>query len=172
MQNASVMSGTVIADIGRVAQRFPELKSNQQYNRLMDALQASEQEVQNARTAYNHYAKVYNTARSSVPVIFFATALGFDEAQYLSIGTSENPDLRVQQTITSADTERLNTLLGTPSRRALSSTGTEPQQGIALTIQPDPAQGSQTAQAASFCPSCGAQNSTDALFCGTCGTKL
>lgn len=172
---ASAMPGAVIADLGRMGQRFPDLKSNQQYNRLMDALQASEQEVQHARTAYNHNAKVYNTARSSVPAVFFAAVLGFEEAQYLAIGASEDPSLRVQAVMSSPDAERVNVLIGTPASPALASPGQAAgrQPGAALAAQPVAGTRSDSASAnGKFCHGCGAQNAGGAAFCGACGAKF
>lgn len=167
VQQATSLSGTVIADIGRTAQRFPELKSNQQYNMLMDALQRTEQEVQNARTAYNHNAKVYNTARTSIPTVFYASPLGFGEAQYLSISTTEDPEMRVQKSMISDDSERLNELLGKAGRKAMDSAKALAEKGVTAVQQK-----TQTVQEGLVCPSCGSSAATATTFCGDCGARL
>lgn len=174
-QGASAMPGAVVADLGRMGQRFPDLKSNQQYNRLMDALQGSEQEVQYARTAYNHNAKVYNTARSSVPAVFFAALLGFEEAQYLAIGASEDPGLRVQTTMSSPDAERVNVLIGSQASPSLAAPAQAiaRQRDAALVAQPvTGTPGTDAIATGKFCQACGAQNAGSASFCGACGAKF
>lgn len=180
MQEASTRSGTVIADIGRMAQKFPELKSNQQYGRLMDALQIAEQEVQNTRLTYNRTAKIFNTARTSVPTIFYATSLGFGEAQYLSIGTAEDPAMKVQRTMQSGDASRLNDLLERGVNRSASQqTHSAQLQHSAQETATSPLQTSPALQAPSkavesirFCPQCGVRNDAGGSFCGDCGTKF
>lgn len=178
MQDASARSGAVIADIGRYAQKFPELKSNQQYGRLMDALHVSEQEVQQARVHYNYNAKVFNTARTSIPTVFYASALGFGEAQYLSIGTAEDPAMKVQQPMVSDDANRVNELLGKAGRRTLESARQLGQQGWAAaekgaaSFQKTGGEVKAETKAASFCPKCGAPHEAAGSFCGDCGHRF
>jgi len=121
VQQATVQSTTVLAEIGRMAQRFPELKSNQQYHRLMDSMQITEGEVQNSRLVYNGNAKIFNTARTSIPTVFYASTLGFGQAPYLSLDAEELPDAGSQQPMMSDDSERVNALLGVAGKKALTA---------------------------------------------------
>ena len=132
VQGASARSGAIVAEVGRMAQRFPELKSNQQYNRLMDSIHAAEQDVQQARMTYNNRAKVYNTARTSLPNAFFASALGFGPAEYLTVEAEELPESGVQRQMISEDSERLNRILAGAGTRAVSAARQMGQQGRAM----------------------------------------
>ncbi len=132
VQGASARSGAIVAEVGRMAQRFPELKSNQQYNRLMDSIHAAEQDVQQARMTYNNRAKVYNTARTSLPNAFFASGLGFGPAEYLTVEAEELPESGVQRPMISEDSERLNRILAGAGTRAVSAARQMGQQGRAM----------------------------------------
>ena len=177
-QEASARSGSIIADISRTAQKFPDLKANQQYNRFMDALQVAEQDVQNARLTYNRQARMYNTSRSSVPTILYANVLGFSEAQYLSKATAEDPAMKVQRTITSDDSHRVNTLLEQASKREVGGTKQlgqldTPAESKAITSVTEPVfpYASNEDGQTRHCPQCGARKD-GGNFCGDCGTKL
>lgn len=121
VQAASTQTGQVLAQIGSMAQRFPELKSNQQYHRLMDSMQVTEGEVQSARLIYNRNANVFNTARTSIPTVFYASALGFGQAPYLSLEAEDLPDGGVPQMMMSDDSERVNQLLGVAGKKAMTA---------------------------------------------------
>jgi LemA protein len=117
LQHANVSSGLVLAEIGRMAQRFPELKSNQQYNRLMDSVNLCERDVQNSRLAYNERARRYNTLRSSLPTVLYATTIGFGLAEYLSMQAEDSEDAGIQKAPINEDSQRLNDLLGSVGKR-------------------------------------------------------
>jgi hypothetical protein len=76
-------SGMVLSTVNGIAQKFPELKSNQQYQRLIDSIQACEGQLESARQKYNADVKAYNIKRSSMPHVFYASTLGFRTAPYL-----------------------------------------------------------------------------------------
>ncbi len=132
VQQASARSGTVLAEIGRMAQRYPELKSNQQYNRLMDSIHMCEADVQNTRLVYNAKAKTYNTVRTSLPNVLYSAALGFGPAEYLSLDAVELADAGVQRPMISDDSERVNRLLNVAGTKAISAARQIGQQGKAL----------------------------------------
>ena len=128
VQTANATSSVVMAEIGRMAQRFPELRSNQQYNRLMDSINACERDVETSRVRYNDRAREYNTLCSSLPAVLYAQAVGFGKAEYFSMEAQET-DAAVQRPMITEDSERLNALLGTAGRRAIGAARTLQQQG-------------------------------------------
>jgi hypothetical protein len=132
MQLANQQSGQILAAINGVAQRFPELKSNQHYNRLMDSIQQSELALEAARTRYNQVAKVYNVERTSIPHVFYAQLLGFNPAQYLTVEAIESRDAGIQQPIISDDGERVNELLARAGTRVFGVAKTIAEQGRML----------------------------------------
>lgn len=107
-------AGSIIAAANGLAQRYPELKANEQYQRLIDSIQRCEVDLETAREGYNRHVKIYNVKRSSIPNVFYAGALGFKVAPYLEfVGAEQSMDTDGIRAFTSdADGERLNALLG------------------------------------------------------------
>lgn len=114
-------SSMVLSAVGSMAQKFPELKANDQYQRLIDSIQTCEAQLESARQKYNASVKVYNVARSSIPHIFYASTLGFKNAPYLEFD-GETPLLEVgamKAFVSDDDGERLNILLGQAGNKLL-----------------------------------------------------
>ncbi|MDR2212228.1 MAG: LemA family protein, partial [Pseudomonadales bacterium] len=108
-------SGMVLATVNGLAQRFPDLKANDQYQRLIDSIQRCEHELENVRRKYNTAVRNYNTRRSRLPEVLFANSLGFKAAPYLEF-QQDDPNVShigsMQSFATDEDGERLNQLLG------------------------------------------------------------
>jgi hypothetical protein len=132
MQQAYQQSGTVLSTINGMAQRFPELKANEQYHRLADSIQQSEVAVEVARTHYNQAVKEYNVARTSIPLVFYAHLIGFRAAQYLNLDAVESPDSAAQKPMVSDDGERVNQLLGMAGSKVRDAAKNIAQQGKML----------------------------------------
>lgn len=114
-------SGLVMTSVSSLAQKFPELKSNEQYMRLIDSIQKCEEQLESARQGYNAMVKHYNTYRSSIPHVFYANALRFHKAPYLEFqGNEQVTDMGSMKNFsTDDDGERLNALLGAAGNSAL-----------------------------------------------------
>ena len=119
--NLHQQAGMVLSTASGIAQKFPDLKSNQQYMRLIDSIQQCEGQLESARQAYNGKVKEYNTHRSSIPHVFYANALQFHKAPYLQFqGGEQVTDIGSIKTFsTDDDGERLNALLGAAGNSAL-----------------------------------------------------
>lgn len=118
-------SGMVLSAVNGIAQKFPELKANQQYLRLIDSIQSCEAQLESARQKYNADVKSYNTRRSSMPHVFYANLLGFRTAPYLEFdGGDQMMDMGTLKSFASDDGERLNALLGQAGSK-LMETGTK-----------------------------------------------
>lgn len=107
-------SGLVMSSVSGLAQKFPELKANEQYQRLITSIQECESALERSRQHYNGSVKAYNTLRSSIPHVFYASTLGFKQAPYLEFdGNNMQTEIGGLATFASdADGERLNALLG------------------------------------------------------------
>ncbi len=114
-------SGMVVTAANSLAQRFPDLKANQQYNMLMQAISNIENDLEAQRERYNHAAKAYNVKRTSIPHIFYSATLGFKPAPYLDLASAEPQDMGMLRTINTDDGERLNQLLGAAGARTASA---------------------------------------------------
>lgn len=179
-------SNMVLSAASGIAQKFPELKANQQYNRLIDSIQACEAQLENARQKYNAAVKVYNVKRSSIPNVFYAATLGFNVAPYLEFdGATQVVDMGTIKSFSSDDDgARLNMLLGQAGSKVLEVgnkaiesgrliAGAAQEKFIQITeakIESGDA-GNSHANGQS-CHACGQVISLDNAFCGGCGTKL
>jgi LemA protein len=63
-------------------ERYPDLKSNQNFLKLQDELTSTENTIQTARTRYNEAIKPYNIHVKEFPNSIFAGIFGFDAKPY------------------------------------------------------------------------------------------
>ena len=68
-----------------VAEKYPDLKANQNMAQLSEELTSTENRVAFARQAYNDAVMSYNTERETFPAVVFAGALGFQSAEFFQI---------------------------------------------------------------------------------------
>ncbi len=135
LQTAFHSSGTAISTINGVAQRFPDLKSNEQYREVMAAMQRTEGELERARLNYNAVAKEFNVARTSIPHAFYSAILGFSKADYLEMEAFESGDASFQRPMVSDDGQRLNDLLGTAGKGMMGAAKSLGEKGKVLAEQ-------------------------------------
>jgi LemA protein len=62
-----------------VVENYPQLKANEQFNRLMDELSGTENRIAVERMRYNERVQEYNTARRQFPANITARIFGFGE---------------------------------------------------------------------------------------------
>ncbi|QNL51743.1 LemA family protein [Olivibacter sp. SDN3] len=111
MANSYQQSGTVLATVQGIAEKFPNLKASEQYHRLIDSIQACELNIQQSREKYNHAVKEYNTKRVRVPTVFIAKSFGFPEAPYLQFDISGINEITSLKDFKTDDGERLQQML-------------------------------------------------------------
>ncbi|RMF92152.1 MAG: LemA family protein [Candidatus Schekmanbacteria bacterium] len=68
-----------------VVERYPELKSNQNFIRLQDELAGTENRISVARMRYNESVKELNTYIRKIPGVIFARIAGIKNAPYYEI---------------------------------------------------------------------------------------
>jgi LemA protein len=68
-----------------LAEAYPDLKANQNFQELQRALEALETGIQNARRYYNAVVRDLNTKIQSVPSVFVARLFGFNEREYFEL---------------------------------------------------------------------------------------
>ncbi len=181
-------SSMVMSAVGNMAQKFPELKANDQYQRLIDSMQTCEAQLEAARQHYNGVVKAYNTERSSIPHVFYASTLGFRVAPYLEF--DENTRMLDVGTMKSFDAdndgERLNALLGQAGSKlmAVGSKALESGKAIAETAHEkvrkiqDTKSGSSLANVVDAkvqelsCIACNSTVAKTSMFCHHCGAKM
>ena len=62
-----------------VVENYPQLRANEQFNRLMDELSGTENRIAVERMRYNERIQEYNTARRQFPANITAKMFGFKE---------------------------------------------------------------------------------------------
>ncbi len=62
-----------------VVENYPQLRSNETFNRLMDELAGTENRIAVERMRYNERVQEYNTARRQFPSNITASLFGFNE---------------------------------------------------------------------------------------------
>ena len=62
-----------------VMENYPQLRSNETFNRLMDELAGTENRIAVERMRYNERVQEYNTARRQFPSNITASVFGFSE---------------------------------------------------------------------------------------------
>ena len=68
-----------------IAENYPQLKANEQFNRLMDELAGTENRIAVERMRYNERVQEYNTARRQFPSNVTARVFGFDEYPFFEV---------------------------------------------------------------------------------------
>ena len=71
-----------------VVEQYPNLKSNENFTRLMDELAGAENRLSVERMRYNDAVKVYNIRIRSFPATVFAGMFGFDKKNLLEAPTA------------------------------------------------------------------------------------
>jgi len=104
-------SGSMMATIQGMADRFPNLKASEQYHRLTDSIQHCEMDIQRTRELYNSTVKGYNNAYLGFPTVLVAPFLGFSKAPYLEFDVSGNIDATALKSFQTDDGARLKQLL-------------------------------------------------------------
>lgn len=122
MVAAYQQSGAVLTTLQGVAEKFPELKTNQQYNRLVDNIESCEYEIQEQRVNYNAAVRGYNSVCLSIPTVFVAKHIGFTSAPYLEFDHSGMVDVTSLKEFKTDDGERLQMLLGNAGQKIAGAT--------------------------------------------------
>jgi LemA protein len=73
---------SALARLLAVVENYPQLKSNENFQRLMDELAGTENRIAVARQRYNDAARQYNTLRRQFPSNVTAKMFGFQEYKY------------------------------------------------------------------------------------------
>jgi LemA protein len=68
-----------------VVENYPQLKANEQFNRLMDELSGTENRIAVERMRYNERVQEYNTSRRQFPANITATIFGFEAYPFYEV---------------------------------------------------------------------------------------
>ena len=76
---AANQQSTALGRLLAVVENYPNLKANEQFNRLMDELSGTENRIAVERMRYNERVQEYDTARRQFPANLTAKMFGFKE---------------------------------------------------------------------------------------------
>ncbi len=73
---------SAVGSLLAVAEGYPDLKANTNFQQLQTELSTLEEDLSFARRYYNGTVRNYNTTQETFPIVVFAKALGFRQAEY------------------------------------------------------------------------------------------
>ncbi|MBA3322540.1 MAG: LemA family protein [Pyrinomonadaceae bacterium] len=74
--------GGTIGRLLSLVENYPDLKSNQNFQKFQDSLEGTENRIATSRNDYNTSVQDYNTTRGSFPTVLSAKLYGFKEEPY------------------------------------------------------------------------------------------
>jgi len=81
---ASAQMTSALGRLLAIAEKYPDLKANTTFQRLMDELAGTENRIAVARTRYNDAVKSYNQAIRQFPGSLFAPGMGLEKREYFN----------------------------------------------------------------------------------------
>lgn len=91
--NNSLENG--LKSIFALAEAYPDLKSNQNFEALQHDLSDTENKIAYARQFYNDTVQMYNTAIMTFPGNMFAKMFGFKEEKFFEANETEKENVKV-----------------------------------------------------------------------------
>jgi LemA protein len=80
--NAANRQTSALGRLLAISENYPQLKANEQFNRLMDELAGTENRLAVERMRYNEKVQEYDTSRRQFPANLTAKMFGFKEYPY------------------------------------------------------------------------------------------
>ncbi len=81
-QQAQAQLGGALSRLLVVAEKYPELKANENFQQLQAQLEGTENRIAVARMNFNNSAQAYNTSVKTMPTALFASMMGFQPKAY------------------------------------------------------------------------------------------
>jgi LemA protein len=91
-QQAQDQMGGALSRLLVVSERYPDLQANSNFRDLQAELEGTENRIAVARRNFNESTQAYDTVIRSVPAVFYAAAMGFQNKPYFeSTAGAEKP---------------------------------------------------------------------------------
>lgn len=88
--------GSSLSRLLAVVENYPDLKANENFLRLQEQLEGTENRITVARNEYNNQAKVYNTTVRTFPKSIIAGIFGFEKKGYFEAEAGAEKAPKVQ----------------------------------------------------------------------------
>lgn len=86
---ANAQLSNALSRLNVVVERYPELKSNENFIRLQDELAGTENRIAVARRDYNESAKLFNSQIRKFPTNILASMFGFEQKEYFQVSEED-----------------------------------------------------------------------------------
>lgn len=84
----NVLGGALMGLLA-VAENYPDLKADQNFQKLMNELSDLENKIAAARRFFNNATAEYNTATEQFPAVLIANAFGFQKEEFFELDEAE-----------------------------------------------------------------------------------
>ncbi len=88
--------GAALGRLLMVVERYPDLKANENFNRLMDELSGTENRIAVERMRYNEKVKIYNMSIKRFPGNIYAGIFNREQATYFEVPEAEKAVPKVE----------------------------------------------------------------------------
>ena len=88
------LSGALM-NLMAVAENYPQLKANENFNQLQDELADLENKIAAARRFFNNAVAEYNASIEQFPAVLYAGALGFTHAEMFALDANEKAEANI-----------------------------------------------------------------------------
>lgn len=95
-QADSMLQGA-LGDLFAVAEDYPELKANENFNQLQDRISSIEEQISDRREFYNQAATNYNTLIEQIPYVFFANMMGKEQRDLYEAPEGSTEDVNISE---------------------------------------------------------------------------
>lgn len=85
-----------LSKIFALAEAYPDLKADKNYNDMMASLKSIEEDIENARKYYNGNVKLFNKKIVVFPTVLIAGMLGFTKFPFFEAASSERENVQVK----------------------------------------------------------------------------
>jgi len=79
-----------------IVERYPDLKANESFNKLMDELAGTENRISVERMRFNETVKDYNLYIKRIPGKLFAGMFGYEKAEYFEVAEKDKEVPKVE----------------------------------------------------------------------------
>jgi len=114
MAAAYQQSASVLNNVQHIAERYPNLKSNEHFHRIMNNIEACEQEIKQYRHHSNDEVQRYNTCLQQFPRVVIARLIGFSREEYVDLDVSQARAQATAMQVSNDGARRLDHVLGLP----------------------------------------------------------
>lgn len=88
VQAENVLGGALMGLLA-VAENYPDLKADQNFQKLMNELSDIENKISAARRFFNNATAEYNTATEQFPAVLLANMFGFNKEEFFELDEAE-----------------------------------------------------------------------------------